>query len=446
MRTLCLRLESPDTSLLKQAEIFLSLSPRIQTRGPNLIFIDIESTSRLLGGEGKILRSALSLAKRHGLTGTRAGLADRPPVAQLLSAVDETARISPPGEDLKTLAAFPLAALPELEGLTAWPEPRRIGHMIEFFSLLGIHWIGEIQGFPLSHFRERWGVSGVALWRRIHGREEEVISPLPYLEPFHAYGYFDDPIGELDRLMRGMAPTLHSLFSRLHDRGRFARRLELTLYCEYSEVRHCLFVEPVSPSRNETLFRDLLERKLDGMDLLNPIREFEIVLHDVPEKTLQMDFFEPRDRDQERWQRLISFAGQMGLRMGFLEPLPKHFPEEGFHLKADWPTLLSATDHVERQAEAIQVKSVYAKNLLQSPRPTLLCREPRRLSRQELRKFRKLTFFPAERIHSFWWKDSTEEGLSTARDYYFAVSAQGELVWIFQDRHSKDYFLHGYFD
>ena len=44
-----------------------------------------------------------------------------------------------------------------------------------------------------------------------------------------------------------------------------------------------------------------------------------------------------------------------------------------------------------------------------------------------------------ERIESGWW-----DGKGVARDYYIA-RAQGYRWWVFQERHTKNWYLHGVF-
>lgn len=448
MRTLCLNISPIEQACA--AEAFLVLSPRVQFRLPYFVFVDLESTAGLLGGEDRALVRALDIATALGARSPQAAIADHPALAQVL-AVHGTNVISPPGEDAATLKKLPLTVLTEFEGLKEWPQRRRLDHIADFFASLGIQNIEGVWNLTLSSFRERWGETGVTLWKRLHGQDGQVISPLLPTEGFQAYAYFDDPVGLLPFLRTRLDELLKFLFLRLEGQGRYARRVQLILHCEYSNARHNIAVEPISPNRDLQLFQDLLFAKVEGVDLLNPVRECEIILEDVPEKVEQMDFFEPRDSSEERWQRLISFAQQSQIEVGFLELVPQHFPENSYHLKPDWPRVLEAQDHIEREDTAIQVKSVYAKALLNTPRPTLLLEQPKSLSTGELRKFRKLSFFPTERLEASWWsrlRDALKnEGQSPSdRDYYFAVSDAGELVWIYHDRQSKNYYLHGYFD
>ncbi len=45
-----------------------------------------------------------------------------------------------------------------------------------------------------------------------------------------------------------------------------------------------------------------------------------------------------------------------------------------------------------------------------------------------------------ERIESGWW-----DGRDVARDYYIARRTGGTRLWVFQERQSKGWYLHGVF-
>lgn len=440
MRTLCINLKTPQESSL--AEAFLVLSPRVQFRFPHYLFIDIESTTSLMGGEGACMEKALHIARSFSAEST-AAIADTPPAAQLF-AKWRPSHISPNGKELLSFHGLGLEALLDLEGLHPWPRKKPLEHMISFFRTLGIFGLEDVLNFRTSSLRERWGELGVLLWNRLHSQDSQVISPLVPRDPLVGYGYMDDPVAMAPLLMARMKPHLDILFLRLEGLARFAQKMEIILHCEYSEKKHILTVEPVSPTRDQMLFEDLLGKKLEKLELQNPIREFEITLFDVTEKIQQLDFFQPRDNSEDRWRRLISFAKQAGCEMGFLQQEAGHFPEHSFSMVTDWPEDFKAMDLVERQDQALQVKSVYAKGLSQSPRPSLLLEKPQALTASEVEKLRFVSRLPSERIESSWWQVSVQDFKN--RDYYFALSHQGQLLWVFKDRINSQVYLHGYFD
>lgn len=443
MRTLCLNLHQAQEASC--AEIFLKFSPRVQFRYPHYVFVDIDSTAGLFGGELKLLKLALEMARSFSPQVT-AAIADSAAFAQVLSHF-RPFEITIPHQDIEMLKSLSVLALTEMEGLKPWPRLRQIEHIIDFFQSLGMKTIDDILSFDLNSFRERWGDSGIHIWKRLHQQEAQVISPLVPQDPLSHYAYFDDPVDHTKILFQKLNPSLDYLFMRLDGLGRFAQSISLTLFCEYSDKKINITVEPVSPSRDKQLFLDLLSKRLEKVELENPVREFEVQIYDVPEKIQQLDFLEPRDKTEDRWRRLISFIHQAECEAGFLQLEASHFPEESYSLQTDWPRDFSPKDLVERMENAIQIKSVHAKALAKSPRPSLLLQEPLALSRIAVDKLQVMSRFPSERIESSWWKsfraDKTE---LKNRDYYFALSREGQLLWIFKDRESESYYLHGYFD
>lgn len=440
MRTLCINLKTPQES--SSAEAFLTLSPRVQFCFPHSIFVDIESTASLLGGEQRCLEIATEIAIKFSKDASLA-IADTPPVSQML-AKWRPFYIAPAGKESESFRGLGLDALKDLEGLQPWTQKKPIDHMISFFHTLGVHGIEDVVKFRLNSLRERWGEFGVLLWNRLHSQDLQVISPLVPRDPLMGYAYFDDPLGSVPLLMGRLHPQIDILFARLLGLCRYAQRMDVILHCEYSDKQYPLSIEPVSPTRDQQLFEDLLEKKLSQLTLENPIREFEISIFDVPEKLQQLDFFEPRDNSEDRWRRLISFAKQSQCEMGFLQMEASHFPEHSFRLVTEWPKDFKPQDLIEHAEEAVQVKAVYAKGLSTSPRPSLLLDKPQLLSVAESQKLQFVSILPSERIESAWWQVSSHDLKN--RDYYFAISPQGQWLWVFKDRMNSQVYLHGFFD
>jgi protein ImuB len=67
------------------------------------------------------------------------------------------------------------------------------------------------------------------------------------------------------------------------------------------------------------------------------------------------------------------------------------------------------------------------------PRPVWLLNEPMPLAKPEILQ-------GPERIESGWW-----DGKGVARDYYVARHADGVRLWVFQERQSKRWYVHGVF-
>ncbi len=67
------------------------------------------------------------------------------------------------------------------------------------------------------------------------------------------------------------------------------------------------------------------------------------------------------------------------------------------------------------------------------PRPVWLLAEPLSIPAPQLLQ-------GPERIESGWW-----DGKGVARDYYIARQAQGARLWVYQERQTGHWYLHGVF-
>lgn len=439
MRVLCLRFSREVDS--SWAELFLRWTPKVAVRPPNLIFLDLEDTATLFGGEKPVLEKVAELALSLAPAPLHLALSDSIPGAQMLSSRQERI-LSPPGSERESLGEEPLISLLELEGLRPWEDRDALAKMIGIFRSLGFEKTRDLFAFPVESFRDRWGQTGITLWERLHGKERQVISPLIAREPLYGYLYFEHALGDLRLLRRALDEHSLVLFLRLAARGSFARSIHFTLHGEYSKKAETFQITPVSPSRDRDLFLDLLLKRLEKIDLENPVKEIEIWIDESAERIEQLDFFEPRDTTRSRWERLISIASAARLEVGFLKRSSALYPEKGFHLEPWQEERPLVRDQITLENESIRIRPSYGKELQTLPRPSLLLKSPRPLDRRELADLKILTTHPTERLMGEWWNEERPSG----RDYFFALNGEGRLWWVFRDCLSKKYYLHGAFD
>ena len=452
-------------------EGFLKFSPRVQFRAPDWLFLDIASTSHLFQGEAKLMESAQSLARDLGYD-SRAAIADTPAAAQAF-AFFHGARlsfISPAGDEREHLKDLPLTALTQLEGLEAWSKPTHIESVISFFMMLGMHSLRDLSRFTLPSFQERWGETGATIWKRLNGslseRAEQVISPLHPTEALEDYMHLDFPVSLLSLLLHELERSLEFLFVRLQGRRLLARKVSLRLRCEYSKTQHIIEIEPQKPSRDQEMFLTLLENKLGKLDLSNPIRDFEFAILPTAEQVQQFDFFEPRTEENSKLDTLLNLLAQTRestqLQAGFYKIHASTRPEDSWQLCTGVMHGLDRTgtsqiedDDDDNDDDCVSPADLggFATRLPQAPRPTRLLTQPQALSLPELQNLKILSRNPIERLEDGWWEERSIQGQtqgqiqgSMQRDYYFAVSPLGQCLWIFQNRKTDEYFLHGYFD
>ncbi|MBX3020967.1 MAG: hypothetical protein KF799_04765 [Bdellovibrionales bacterium] len=420
------------------AENFLTFSPRVHYRAPGLVFMDITSTAKMFGGEHKLLEEALHVS-REFFSDAMGAISDTPWGAQALAA-EKPGSISHPTQEVRDLSHAPLARLHQLEGLIAWRSTHEVEDIVDFFHMLGIHRLGEIRSFQIDSFRERWKDTGTLIWKRLHGMDKQVISPLLPSEALQDYVNLDFPVSLLPFLLHCLERGLKRLMGRLQGRGEYAQKILVQLFCEYSDRVHLVELQPASPGRNLELFMKLLENKLTEINLDNPIKQIEIEVIPCPEKLQQLSFFEPRVSDQEKLAQLVSVFHQAELTTGFLRPKDEILPEESWSVTPEFEEYERVEDQIEVDGQSFQIRPAYSFTLSQAPRPSRLLKRPKTLSQRELSKFQLLSQQPIERLEDSWWESSR------GRDYYFALSPRGQFVWLFYDRIEHQYFLHGYFD
>lgn len=436
MRTLCLCLQRDATPSV--AENFLSFSPRVHYRAPGMVFMDITSTAKLFGGEKQILDEALYVS-REFFPDTVGAISDSPWGAQALAS-ERPNSISLPTQELVDLADAPLSRLHQLEGLIAWRSTREVEDIVDFFHMLGVHRLNDIRKFQVDSFRERWQDTGTLIWKRLHGMDKQVISPLLPTEALQDFVYLDFSVSLMPFLLHCLEKSLKRLMARLQGRGEYARKVILHLFCEYSDQVHMIELQPATPGRNLELLMKLFENKMGEISLDNPIKQFEVEVIPCPEKLQQLDFFEPRVSDDEKVSQLVSIFNQAAITTGFLKAKDEIMPEEAWAVTPEFEEYEPIGDAVVVDGHSFQIKPSHSVHLSQAPRPSRLLKKPKRLHPRELDRYKFLSAQPVERMEDSWWEDSR------GRDYYFALSPKGEFTWLFHDRIENQYYLHGYFD
>ena len=459
------------------SEILLRFSPRISSRtvpamasSPNSktwFFLDVSSNSswieRTFRDEVQFAESVLKTlgSLNHQ---ARIAIADTPQAAQAF-AMQHGFWISAPGRTKQDLDRLPLSAILHLEGLQAWSHPSRTDAVANFFALLGFRHLGDLAAFTESSFHERWGELGAKVYLRLKGiaaLDPQPIEPFVPTDALKAFVHLDYPVSIVSLLLHEVESAMKTLFARLEGRRLVVRRLRVCLRCEYSAHEHIFTIEPSTPTRELRFFRLLLENRLDRIELLNPIKDLEIEIDPLPENERQEDFHDRASADQTKLALLTSLLAQEGATSGFAQLEDDVWPERTWVVNsdarnsrapdpraiADRPLGLAQGDLDPE--EGFAPKFHYAEALEKAPRPALLLRKPRPMEAQEISSLRFYSGRPIERIEHSWWEGRAgppgTPSLGERRDYYIACDKNGRNLWLYKDRESEKFFLHGAFD
>jgi protein ImuB len=185
---------------------------------------------------------------------------------------------------------------------------------------------------------------------------------------------------------------------------------------------------------------DVLVQKLSQVELAAPILRMELLSGPLqPLSAASLEVFtgtgsSGRDTAPQLIERLRARLGEQAV-YGIC-PVSEHRPEAAWQrvdaLHLDSARRTGGHLEIDRRAQREDAR-----------RPVWLLDEPSRLNPSEVRQWQEgqavLEEGP-ERIESGWW-----DGKGIARDYYIVRRSGGARLWVFQERQSRRWYLHGVF-
>jgi protein ImuB len=338
-------------------------------------------------------------------------------------------------EDLGTLAGH-MAKLPI--ACTGWDIER-----LQTLRALGVTQIGELLRLPRAGLARRLGTVvvqdlDIALARQPGPRRAFVPR-----ERFRERCDFESEIETVAYLEKALEPLIERCARFLRERQAGVQALRLKLRHRAGPAT-CVHLGLASITSERRRLADVLIQKLERLELPGPVRSMELKSGPLqPLSAASLDAFAGltgkggRDTAPQLVERLRARLGEDAV-YGVVS-IAEHRPEAAWrrvhelrlasvlHAGAKMPG--HGTDHVADQAADQGM-----------PRPVWLLDTPLPLSKPDL-----LEQGP-ERIESGWW-----DGKGVARDYYVARQlrgarqAHGAKLWVFQERRSKRWYLHGVF-
>jgi len=415
------------------AQQFTSL---VSIEMPNALLLEIKGSVKLFGSLAA-LHAAIEAAwsrlslRAHGATAPTA-LA-----ALWLARAGKPACLEDSGQLAGGLAELPIAC-------TSWdPE------WLQTLRAMGITRIGDLLRLPRAGISRRLSPAAVldldiALARQAAPRRAFV----PRVR-FRERCDFEAEIETVVYLQKALEPLIERCAQFLRERQAGVQSLELRLRHRAIPVtRVRLGLATITSERRRLM--DVLDEKLNRLELAAPVRGMELKsgsLQPLPAGSL--DAFAGMgggrgraggvcagDTAPQLVERLRARLGEQAV-YGVVS-VPEHRPE------AAWRRV-----HELRLTPSMRFGGMYEGDVREGglcvsgmPRPVWLLDEPVLLAanlRQLCREGSILEQGP-ERIESGWW-----DGKDVARDYYIARQARGARWWVFQQRQTQCWYLHGMF-
>lgn len=399
-------------------------TPKVTLEAPDALLLEIKGSLKLFGGLDSLQALIVTGLQSKGVQAVLS-VAPTPSAALVLS------RTGQPYVCLQR-SQLPAALSAISIGTLRWPDD-----VVETLHAMGVQCIGDCLRLPREGFARRFGPQLLLQLDQLLGRAAQPQRAFIARERFCARRDFELDIEGHEALLLQLEPLFQSLESFLRPHQSGVQSLELRLrHREQPSTRVVLrFVRPMADAEHALA---VLAERMERLELPAPV--IAARLRSGPLWPLEMETISHRllsDPTQAAPQALTRLIERLRARLGAdavysLQCVSDHRPE--FASRVDEPVV----SRKRKKPLASQPANPLTNAL---PRPFWLLPEPQPLRAQRSwPQFEgKLNLLQGpERIESGWW-----DGNDICRDYYMAATPKGLRVWIYRERRSKRWFLHG---
>jgi protein ImuB len=260
----------------------------------------------------------------------------------------------------------------------------------------------------------------------------EPLKPCSFKEPLRESLILDHPETDAARLLFLCKRLLHPLLDSLHSRGEALIEMLLHFLVE-NKSRREERIRPAAPTLDALQLLDLVRLRLERIELSSGVVEMEVEAIGISATPEQLRIFASRARDLDAGNRALArLRAEFGEDSVVKAKLADgHLPEARFLWE---PLDRIRLPRVTREGVQCLIRRVFAK-------PTPLPTTPRT---------HHDGWFILESGHGAvdklsgpyvmsggWWSREIQ------RDYYFAETRRGDLLWIYYDRVRRCWFLQG---
>jgi protein ImuB len=400
-----------------------AFTPLVSIEMPNALLLEIRGSVTLFGSLHALHARIDETWRRLELRATSA-TAPSTLAALWLARAGKQAIIEDPGSIAGKLARLPIAC-------TAWDAER-----LESLRAMGVLRIGEILRLPRAGLARRFGAATVLDLDIALARQAAPRRAFEPRERFRERCDFESEVETVAYLSKALEPMTLRCSKFLRKRQAGIQSLELRLRHRTQPVTR-VRCGLASVTGEECRLADVLSQRLSQLTLAGAVRSMELVSGPLqPLSAVSLDVLAHsgsgaggRDTVPQLVERLRARLGETAV-YGIC-PVAEHRPE------AAWQRVQAL-----RLEAVLPAKRCWREIDSGMPRPVWLLDEPAQLNPSEVQRLRQGEAFleGPERIESGWW-----DGKGVARDYYVVRERGGARLWVFQERRSKRWYLHGVF-
>ncbi len=302
--------------------------------------------------------------------------------------------------------------------------------------VLGVRTLGDLLRLPAPELRARFGEEAA----RLHAAASDdwvTLVPRPLVDPVVDELQLDPPDDDHTRLLFGLRSLLHRMRARLAQRGQALVALRLRLDLDHAAPCE-LQLAPAQPTLDDRLLLELVRLRLESLRLPAAVAGAHVELEGIRTSAAQLALFHSRSRRDlvagaRALARVRAALGDNAVTRAELRPA--HLPEARFA----WVPITA----VDFPGPIVELDLAHPPPLQRRvfPRPLPLPARPRHEPEGWLGRHGAVVRMHGPfRTSGGWWVRTVE------RDYYYAETKLGALLWIYFDRPRQRWFWHGVVD
>jgi protein ImuB len=303
----------------------------------------------------------------------------------------------------------------------------------EALHKLGVESVGRFVDLPPEGIERRFGAEAYRLHRLAAGELRLPLQPDRPPTPVWRRLHLDRPETAVPRLLVAIERLMHPLLDELADRGHALAEVRVGFRFERTGD-HIESVRPAAPTLDARQLLDLIRLRLEAARKL-PDGVIEVVLigRGAPAARKQLQLFGRPKRDLAAANRALArVRAELGddavIRARLREG---HLPEGSF----TWETLGALESPRPRDVEGARlIRRIHARPIPLPQRPR---QEPDGWMLRGLRQGPVIRVLGPYVVSGGWWNRRVH------REYHFAETRKGELLWVYYDRARRRWFLHG---
>ncbi len=310
----------------------------------------------------------------------------------------------------------------------------------DILAKLGVHTLGDFVRLPEAGIAQRFDEETRLLHRQ--AREELTLpfEPVALSEPLQRDFFFDEAATDRRRLQECIHCLLQSLLEVLARRGEALTEIHLDFKLQHEKREpqraHHERLQPAAPTTNGDQLMELVRLRLESLRLERGVTDVKLTVCGKPKTSEQLELFALKaSRDLAAANRsLARLRAEFGEGIVVYAKLRDgHLPEASF----TWEELDRVKPPRPREARSktsTLVRRIHVPSLQLPARPR---HEPDGWMLRGLEQGPVMRVLGPYFISGGWWHRSVQ------REYHFAETQRGELLWVYFDRLRRRWILQG---